>query len=222
MKALTEPEPEPEKEDAAPLTPKLAAAPVKQTAVKATAPYYTPTKLKDSVVSAEELVLPKYAAGIRKKIEAVISNEAPISKALLMRRVVQSYGITRAGTRIQAHFDTILDRLNLCTSTQEDQIFFWHADQDPETYDIYRPALSEETRRDAKETPVQEAAAAICQVLADQISLNQDDLVREGAKLMGYTRLGTSVTNLFTNAIRFAVWKGRIIQGTNGNWTISK
>jgi hypothetical protein len=46
-------------------------------------------------------------------------------------------------------------------------------------------------------------------------------LIREAAKLMGYTRLGSSVTNLFSNAIRYAVWKGKITQGANGNWTIA-
>ena len=222
---LSEPSPEPEKELPTPKpveVPKLSAGvPAKRKEATAI-PYYTPAKLRESVVSAEDILLPKYAAGIRKKLDTVVAKEAPISKALLTRRVIQSYGISRAGSRIQAYLDKMIDSMNLKTTQQEDQIFYWSPEQDPETYFAYRPSPTEEDRRDAKEIPVQEAAGAVCQVLEDQISLNQEDLIREAAKLMGYTRLGTAVTNLFSNAIRYAVWKSKITQGPNGNWTLAK
>lgn len=185
-------------------------------------PYYAPAKLRESVVTAEDLLLPKYAAGLRKKLETVIAKEAPVAKSVLLRRVVQSYGITRAGSRITAYLEKMIEGLNLQTHQQEDMTFYWAPEQDPETYFTYRPAPSEEDRRDAKEIPVQEAAGAVCQALEDQISLNQEDLIRESAKLLGYPRLGTSVTYLFSNAIRYAVWKNKIIQGPNGNWTLAK
>jgi hypothetical protein len=152
----------------------------------------------------------------------VVAKEAPIAKSLLLRRVVQSYGITRAGSRITAYLEKMIEEMKLQSHRQEDMIFYWAPGQDPESYFTYRPAPSEEDRRDAKEIPVQEAAGAVCQVLEDQISLNQDDLIRESAKLLGYTRLGTAVTYLFSNAIRYAQWKNKITQGTNGNWTITK
>jgi hypothetical protein len=220
---LNEPTPEPVEEEPVPTpveAPKLSEnVPAKKKNAPAV-PYYTPAKLRESVVSAEDILLPKYAAGIRKKLETVIAKEAPISKTLLTRRVIQSYGITRAGSRIQGHLDKIIESLGLKTTQQEDQIFYWTPEQNPDTYFTYRPSPTEEDRRDAKEIPVQEAAGAVCQVLEDQISLNQEDLIREAAKLMGYPRLGSSVTNLFSNAIRYAVWKGKIAQGPNGNWTL--
>jgi hypothetical protein len=192
--------------------------PSKKKAVS-TVPYYTPAKLRENLVSAEDILLPKYAAGIRKKLDTVISKEAPIAKSLLIRRVIQSYGITRSGVRIQTYLDKLIEGMNLQTTQQEDMIFYWAPGQDPETYFTYRPTATEEDRRDAREIPVQEAAGAVRQVLEDQISLNQEDLIRESAKLMGYTRLGSAVTNLFSNAVRYAVWKGKITQSSNGNWT---
>jgi hypothetical protein len=225
---LNEPTPEPDEEPATPApvpvpapAPKLAETVQQKKKTASPIPYYTPTKLRESLVSAEDILLPKYAAGIRKKLETVVSKEAPIAKALLIRRVVQSYGITRAGSRIQSYLDKMIDSLNLTNTQQEDQIFYWTAEQNPDTYFTYRPSAAEEDRRDAKEIPVQEAAGAICQALEDQISLSEEDLIREAAKLMGYTRLGSSVTYLFSNAIRYAVWKGKITQGANGNWTIA-
>jgi very-short-patch-repair endonuclease len=229
LEILNEPTPEPEVVEETPVqeapaqTPqKLAeSTPSKKKAAPAV-PYYAPAKLRESVVTAEDLLLPKYAAGLRKKLETVVAKEAPIAKALLLRRVVQSYGITRAGSRITAYLEKMIEGMNLQSHQQEDMTFYWAPGQDPESYFTYRPAPSEEDRRDPKEIPVQEAAGAVCQVLEDQISLNQDDLIRESAKLLGYTRLGTSVTYLFSNAIRYAVWKNKITQGANGNWTITK
>ena len=82
--------------------------------------------------------------------------------------------------------------------------------------------ITEETRREAKDIPVEEAAAAACQALADQLSLNGDDLVREGAKLLGYPRTGSAISALMQEAIRYAQWKGRITLAPNGNYTLTK
>ena len=231
VEILYEPTPEPEPVEEVPVAQpavqpeapqKLAeSVPAKKKAAP-TVPYYAPAKLRESFVTADDLLLPKYAAGIRKKLETVVAKEAPVAKSILVRRVVQSYGITRAGSRITAYLDKMIDGMGLKTHQQDDMTFYWAPEQDPETYFTYRPAPSEEDRRDIKEVPVQEAAGAVCQVLEDQISLSQDDLIRESAKLLGYTRLGTSVTYLFSNAIRYAVWKNKITQGANGNWTIAK
>ena len=229
VEILNEPIPEPEAAEESPVQESPAQAPQKlaestpsKKKAAPTVPYYTPAKLRESAVTAEDLLLPKYAAGLRKKLETVVAKEAPIAKSLLLRRVVQSYGITRAGSRITAYLEKMIEEMKLQSHRQEDMIFYWAPGQDPESYFTYRPAPSEEDRRDAKEIPVQEAAGAVCQVLEDQISLNQDDLIRESAKLLGYTRLGTAVTYLFSNAIRYAQWKNKITQGTNGNWTITK
>ena len=199
---------------------KLAAG-VTKPAEKPAYPVYAPAKLKQAEVAAEDFLLPRYTAGIRKKIETVIAAEAPISKGLLVRRVVQSYGITRAGSRIQSHMDGILKGMSLLTTTLDDQVFYWRADQDPAAYPIFRVSDSEETRRDPKDIPVQEAANAVTQVLADQISMVSDDLIRESAKLLGFSRLGTAVTPLMTTAITYAAAKGTIATGQNGNYVLA-
>ena len=181
---------------------------------------YTPAKLKQHSISADDFLLPQYAAGIRKKLEAVIQAEAPISVNLLTKRVVHSYGITRAGSRIQRHLETILGTMDLQTTSAEDRVFYWCPDQEPSAYDVFRMAANEEDRRDAKDIPVQEAAAALCQVLRDQISIGRDDLIRESAKALGYARLGTAVTALVADALEYASAKGRITTDTNGNYIL--
>ncbi len=67
----------------------------------------------------------------------------------------------------------------------------------------------------------EEAAAAACQAPADQLSLDGEDLVREGAKLLGYPRTGSAISALMLEAIRYAQWKGRITLCPNGNYTLT-
>ena len=183
---------------------------------------YIVATLSQSTLSPEDFHDSRYTAAIRKKITAVLEKEAPINRSVLTRRVVQSYGISRAGSRIQSYMDTMYHSMKLPSTEQGDQIFYWLPAQDPETYFSYRIGSREENRRDAREIPVQEAAAAACKVLQDQVSLSREDLIRESAKLMGYSRLGTAVTMLFSEGIRYAQWKKRITSGANGNFVLTE
>ena len=202
-------------------TAPILAAGIAKPAEKPAYPIYTPAKLRQTDVLAEDFLLPRYTAGIRKKIEAVIAAEAPISKSLLIRRVIQSYGITRAGSRIQSHMDKILNGMNLLTTSLDDQVFYWQADQDPVDYTEFRTADKDENRRESKDIPIQEAANAVRQVLSEQISMTEEDLIRESAKLLGFSRLGSAVTPLMTASITYAAAHGTIATGPNGNYVLA-
>ncbi len=182
---------------------------------------YQAASLKEESVSAEEFLLPRYAAAIRKKILLVLSREAPVSGSLLTRRVVQSYGITRAGSRIQTYLEQMYRSLGLKTTQQGEEVFYWGPEQDPETYLSFRTGQTEQTRREAKDIPVQEAAGAAIQALTEQISLSDEDLLREAGKLLGYPRTGSAIAGLLREGIRYAQWKNRITVGANGNWTLT-
>lgn len=184
------------------------------------APLYQPAKLKEEMLSAEDFIQPARTRRIQAKVQSVISQEAPICEALLTRRVVQSFGIARAGSRIQQRMAEVYDWMNLSCTTAAGQRVYWQSGQNPEEYTGFRSSGSGAAKREARDVPVEEAANAICCVLYDQISLLQDDLIREAAKLMGYTRSGAVVTALFTGAIQYAKQRGRIETASNGNWIL--
>lgn len=183
---------------------------------------YLPVKLSTQNVSSDDFLLPHMTSAIQRRVNAVLSAEAPISEGLLTRRVVQSFGIARAGIRIQGKMDAIYRSMCLKKTAQDEVLFYWKAQQDPDTYEGCRATGVDDAKRDAKDVPVQEAANAVCRVLHEQISLSQDDLIREAAKLMGYTRSGSIVVALFVAAIEYAAKKNRIHYGANGNWVITE
>ena len=102
------------------------------------APIYQAATVPIKFLSADAFIEPWNERDIQSKIQLVINAEAPVSLSVLTKRVVQSYGIARAGSRIQGHLNTILRKMNPQTTTQEDTVFFWKKDQKPDAYIGFR------------------------------------------------------------------------------------
>ena len=186
-----------------------------------TAPVYMAAVLPVKFASAEEFIDPKLVRSIQKKIEMVIKTEAPVSVPMLTRRVVQSFGISRAGSRIQGHMDAVLRQMDLKMTQQEDVRFCWKQKQDPDAYVGFRVSGEGDSKRDVRDVPVQEVANAIYTVLYEQISMEQDDLLRETANKLGYTRLGNNVLSALAHGIQYAQAQGGITTGANGTFILS-
>lgn len=105
-------------------------------------------------------------------------------------------------------------------TTQNGEKFYWNNGQLPEKYTFIRATGYGDNKRDTKDVPITEAVNAVCYVLEQQISLSEEDLIREAAKLMGYTRMGNIVVALFEGAIKQANKQSKIKLGSNGKWIL--
>ena len=182
---------------------------------------YQITKLPIMYMSADRFIDPYYGNPrlVRERVMMVLEQESPICESLLTRRVVQSFSIARAGSRIQNYMSKIYQSLNLYyTIYDEGEKFYWKASQKPQTYTGFRANAEGDNKRDVKEIPLHEAANAVCRALEEQFSLQKDDLVRAAANLMGISRIGSSVNSVFTRAIALAAKMKRIYKSENGNW----
>lgn len=74
---------------------------------------YQATRLPVMNIATETYLLPEAKVQIETAILKVLSCEAPISSELLTKRVVQSFGIARAGTRIQARTVEVIRGLKI-------------------------------------------------------------------------------------------------------------
>ena len=185
------------------------------------APVYTPAVIPVDSISADAFIEPWYRKDIQNKIQMVIEAEAPVSLSMLTKRVVQSYGIARAGSRIQGHLNTLLKKMDLNITNQGDTTFYWKNGQNPDAFVEYRVSGDGDQRRDVRDVPVQEIANAIYAVLYEQVSMGQDDLLRETANKLGYTRLGNNVLSALAMGIQYAQAQGGITTGTNGTFVLS-
>lgn len=157
------------------------------------ASYYVISQLNSVSSGTDNFYAPEYTAPIREQIAKVIQDEGPISRSLLVKRIIQAWGITRTGTRIERRIDDVMHSMMTKTTNWDDVIYYWSADQDVNVYTGYRLSSDDTDRRAAEELPPEEVANAIHYILRSQISLPQDELIRQTTKLLGYARTGAAL-----------------------------
>lgn len=162
--------------------------------------------------SADDFLMPSNQHTIIEQISAVLEKEAPVSKDLLCKRVLAAWGISRIGSRINNHFELLFLQMGLKPINYGKYEFFWKQDQQPDQYQIYRVVQTDAAKRDADDLPPEEVANGVREILKNQISLSQTDLVKETARLFGYARAGTNVENAMLLGINKAIADGYAIR----------
>ena len=140
--------------------------------------------------AAENFYLPQTAPLIMHHIEHLIANEAPISRALLTKRILETWSMTRAGARVRGILDSIVRRMSLNWSKSNGIIFYWRREQVPASYSEYRIPENDEEKRSMDNIPAEEIANAIKAILNKQLSMSRADLIRETARIFGFSRTG--------------------------------
>lgn len=158
-------------------------------------------------IAAEEFLLPSRTGLVMRQITAILEYEAPISRAQLYRRILSLWGITRIGNRIDAHLTHLVSIMNLQTTGEDKELFFWRADQNPTTYMNYRVFMT-----NASDICPEEVSVAVKEILETQISLTQEDLVKETARLLGYSRMGSVVEASMLRGIELAITRGFAVE----------
>lgn len=145
---------------------------------------------------------------IGQQIMAVLAVEAPISKSLLSKRIIAAWGIGRMSSRLAYYLQTIFDEMELVSSTDNEKEFFWNHEQQSASYRAYRTPAVELHKRDPEDLHSIETANGINHILKNQISLPKADLIREGAKLFGYSRVGANLEQAMNQGIAKAIEMG--------------
>lgn len=171
---------------------------------------------------SNDYYLPETFSKIVMVASEIIETEAPTSRKLLMRKVLNAWGISRGGARVDRIFSSAVDKIEKKTTTDEDRVFFWKENQIPEAYSIYRVEDSEGNKRSMDDVPSEEILNAIVEVLKEQISLSEIDLVRETAKKFGFSRLGNVIESSVRCAIAIGINKGTLSRLDNENIVLSE
>ncbi len=161
-----------------------------------------------SNASSDEFLLQSNRQRVCSQILDVLRIEAPISRSLLIKRVLAAWGISRQGNRISTHFEGLFAMLQLKTTEVNGCVFFWNSGQVPGQYSYYRTPADESQKRDAEDLPVEEITNAVREILDSQISLPKEDLVKETARVFGFARAGSNVEAYILRGLEAAISKG--------------
>jgi len=155
------------------------------------------------------------------QIQKVIEIEAPISHELLSRKILNAWGISRLGVRLNEYLSKLYSQLKLKTTNQNGLYFYWRNDQDPQNYNQFRVAGADDPKRNVEDLAKEEITNGIKEVLATQFSLPNEDLIKEVARIFGYNRLGGNVEDMMKLGINFAL-KSEIIINQNGRFVVKE
>ena len=142
---------------------------------------------------------------IKQQIETVLSVEAPISREILCKRVLEAWGISRMGARINRRFDELFSSMHLEVATAENVTFLWNSFVESCQYNDFRvPSSDPKSRRNLEHIAPEEIAAAIKHILDKQISLEKDDLDREISRVFGFARCTEAMQKCINAGIKIA------------------
>jgi hypothetical protein len=159
----------------------------------------------------ENFMVPEFKHIVIAQLREVIVMEAPISRALLCKRVLNSWGISRLGQRLDSYFELLFATLPYFQIKHDNIVFFWIDKGHCENYKFYRPT----SIRDAVDLPPEEVANGIKQILSEQISLPTPDLSKLAAQLFSFSRSGTNVEASMHRGINEAI-KRKYMKVENG------
>ena len=154
------------------------------------------------------------------QMEQVMKQEAPLSKNLMLRRLLNAWGITRSGARLERRFSELLPLLNPLYTESGGNVFLWDKNRPPQDYVTFRTPADEESRRNMEDIPAEEVAGAVKYVLDIQMSLSRSDLLREVFKLFGFSRLSPAMEEVIEKGIDKALEKGFVTADDSGRIAI--
>jgi hypothetical protein len=157
-------------------------------------------------------------ATIKELMSKVISEEAPVSRRIMIRRVSEALNIPSNSKQLNEIIGICKSQLEIKTTTEDEMEFLWSKDISPDKYSDFRITLNKE--REITDIPREEVANAVVQVIGDQVSLSQQDLIKEGAKALGFMRLGSIITSVLEKGISYASSNNLIHRNAKGNWIL--
>ena len=165
---------------------------------------YTTAQLASVDLLTDSFLYPENKEMIKDQIKLIVETEAPISKALLCKKILGAWGIARLGQRLDAHLETLFSSLPYYRVNHEDLTFFWKDEEQYNNYNSHRI----HSERDAVDLPPEEVANGIREILEQQISIPLKDMIRITAQHFGFARSGTNVEASVLRGLKVAVSKG--------------
>lgn len=142
---------------------------------------------------------------------AIVRDEGPILKDVLIKRLLASFGVTKSAAATAAA-DKAIRAAGITTSRLKGTLICWAPGQDPKTYCQVRTAGD----RTADEWPLPEVKNALCWALQEAGPLDKADLIKQASRIMGYKRLGKNLDAVLQQGLQYARTCKEIRQERNG------
>lgn len=151
-------------------------------------------------------------AALTRCLRLAIEADGPIPEALLFRRVARAWGLERTGSRIVERLRKLAPRDTTWTQ-EDDNVFYWPAAVNPDTWDDCRCASDEpESRRNVADVALEELGALARHILQSGGGTPRSDLAKTVCRLVGMARTPGDAEARVALAIDQMLARGSVVE----------
>jgi hypothetical protein len=122
---------------------------------------------------------------------------------------MSTWNTSRAGARLDKHLEGIIKEMNVVETTHH-QPFYWNNDT---SLDYYRSNDIE--KRNIEDIAPEEVIIALEEVVINNLSIEEDELLRYLARTFGFAKVGKQIDTLLRYSIDIAVKQGKVKRENN-------
>lgn len=167
---------------------------------------YKPAKTFNQNVFVNALEDPNGAGTFVLKIyKEIVKCEAPVCTDIAFKRMLDAFGIDKALKKYRDIFDSIDKKAGFMHTVNDDITFIWDEGMIPREYETFRIHDENSEKRAINTICIQERLAAVIAVIRLQLGMNQEDLIKEASKALGFTRTTPAILSAVSDAIGFGL-----------------
>ena len=137
---------------------------------------------------------------IKEAISEIVQVEGPISQPALIRTLINSTGLGRAGKNISEHLDKLVTTADVKITRQSGVRFLWNHGSDPSDYHTFRFR----EQRNTEDICKYELKNAVCCLLQENGPMTKEEITKAMVNLLGYSRSSHRIEECAADAIKVA------------------
>lgn len=137
---------------------------------------------------------------IKEAISEIVQVEGPISQPALIRTLINSTGLGRAGKNISEHLDKLVATADVKITRQSGVRFLWNHGSNPADYHIFRF----QEQRNTEDICKYELKNAVCCLLQENGPMTKEEITKAMVSLLGYSRSSHRIEECAADAIKAA------------------
>lgn len=137
---------------------------------------------------------------IKEAISEIVQVEGPISQPTLIRTLINSTGLGRAGKNISEHLDKLVATADVKITRQSGVRFLWNHGSNPADYHTFRF----QEQRNTEDICKYELKNAVCCLLQENGPMTKEEITKAMVSLLGYSRSSHRIEECAADAIKAA------------------
>lgn len=137
---------------------------------------------------------------IKEAISEIVQVEGPISQPALIRTLINSTGLGRAGKNISEHLDKLVATADVKITRQSGVRFLWNHGSNPADYHTFRFR----EQRNTEDICKYELKNAVCCLLQENGPMTKEEITKAMVSLLGYSRSSHRIEECAEDAIKAA------------------